>query len=84
MDGFMKMKGSDIKDTSTSYNQAFIQIVSEINDNLLRYGVVFSFSKLTAQYRQLLRQLNVLSVMSYRTHNMRKRYQPISEMKFNF
>ena len=73
MDGFMKMKGSDIKDTSTSYNQAFIQIVSEINDNLLRNGVVFSLSKLTAQYRQLLRQLNVPSSMSYRTHHMRKR-----------
>ena len=80
MDGFMKMKGSNIKDTSTSYNQAFIQIVSEINDNLLRNGVVFSLSKLTAKYRQL----NVPSAMSYRTHNMRKLYQPILEMKFNF
>ena len=67
------MKGSDIKDTSTSHNQAFIQIVSEINDNLLRNGVVFSLSKLTAQYRQLLRQLNVPSATSYRTHNMKKR-----------
>ena len=72
MDGFMKMKGSDIKDKSTSYNQAFIQIVSEINDNLLRNGVLFSLSKLNAQYRQLLRQLNVPSATSYRTHNMRK------------
>ena len=36
MDGFLKMKGSDIKDTSTSYNQAFLQIVSEINDHFCR------------------------------------------------
>ena len=34
---------------------------------------MFSLSKLTAQYRQLLRQLNVQSVVSYITHNMRKR-----------
>ena len=59
--------------TSTSYNQAFIQIVSKINDNLLRNNVVFTLSKLTAQHRQLLQQLNVPPAMSYRTHNMRKR-----------
>ena len=53
MDVFMKMEGSDIKDTSPSYDQAFLQIVSEINDNLLRNVIVFSLSKLTAQYRQL-------------------------------
>ena len=36
MDGFLKMKGSDIKDTSTSNNQAFLQIVGEINDHFCR------------------------------------------------
>ena len=72
MDGLMKMKDNDIKDTSTGYDQAFLQMASGINDNLFRNVVVFSLPKLKAQYRQLLQQLNVPLAMSYRTHNTRK------------
>ena len=72
MDVFMKMESSDIKYTSTSFDQAFLQTVSVINDNLLRNVIVFSLSKLTAQYRQLLQHLNVPSAITYRTHITKK------------
>ena len=73
MDGFMNRKCSDNKDTSTRYDEAFLQIASEIHDDLVKNDVVYSLSKLTTQYRKLLQQMKVPLAMSYRTHNMRKR-----------
>ena len=73
MDRFMKKKCSDVKDSPSSYDRAFLQLSSEINDNILKNGVVYPLSNLTARYRHILQKFKVPLAMSYKTHNMRNR-----------
>ena len=70
---FMQKNSPDSIDEPSSYDKAFLQLVNDINDSLLKQNAVYSLSKLTAQYRQLLQELKIPQAITYRTHNMKKR-----------